>query len=69
MQGNVASMAFNALGNTSVATLVVMAPVPPSVDTYSLPKQAGQISVPQASLEQYKSAGGWDKYRDKISGM
>ena len=66
MQENVAHMAFNALGNASVGTLVVKAASPPSVDTYSLPAQVDRVCVQPKSVEQYQAAAGWEESCDKI---
>lgn len=49
----------------SLATVTVLSPEPPKSDNSMLGEYARVIYVPSASLEKYRAASGWSRWKDK----
>lgn len=55
---------------TGIRTLICEAVVPPSIASTSIPNNASMtIYVPDASVEAYKAATGWNSYAARIKGI
>ena len=53
-------------GCKSLSTVTVLAPEPPRNDNSMLGEHAKVIRVPSASLEKYRTASGWSRWKDKF---
>ncbi len=51
---------------TSLSTVIVLATEPPKDDNSMLGEYARVIYVPSPSLEEYRTASGWSRWKDKI---
>lgn len=55
--------------NTGIQEVKVEATTPPQVFEkvwYGFPKNIATIRVPSGTAEKYKSANGWEEFKDKI---
>ena len=66
---NVIQIDFSAFDNTGIQEVKVEATTPPQVFEkvwYGFPKNIATIRVPSGTAEKYKSANGWEEFKDKI---
>ena len=66
---NVIQINFSAFDNTGIQEVKVEATTPSQVFEkvwYGFPKNIATIRVPSGTAEKYKSANGWEEFKDKI---
>ena len=66
---HVTQINFSAFNNTGIKEVKVEGGTPPQVFEkvwYGFPKNIATIRVPSGTAEKYKSANGWEEFKDKI---